>query len=168
MLKEGRLLPKFQQLLTFPGIGNVLGLTIAYEIGELSRFEKVGNFLSYCRLVDSERLSNGKKKGKNNVKNGNKYLCWAYMEAANFAIRYCPYARVYHTHKLKDSGLNVLATKALASKIARASYYVMTKQEPYKPEKLFARYQKEVNALIGEKKGRGSKSGKGTGSQPIV
>jgi hypothetical protein len=39
--------------------------------------------------VDSARLSNGKKKGQGNVKNGNAYLAWAFVEAANFAHRYC-------------------------------------------------------------------------------
>lgn len=57
------------------------------ETGEISRFAQVGNYSSYYRLVDSERKSNGKKKGENNKKNGNKYLCWTYIEVANFAIR---------------------------------------------------------------------------------
>jgi hypothetical protein len=38
-------------------------------------------------------LSNGKKKGKGNRKNGNVYLAWAFMEAAHFAIRYEPKAK---------------------------------------------------------------------------
>jgi transposase len=40
----------------------------------------VGNDASYCRCVDSQRISNGKKKGQGNTKNGNKYLAWAYVE----------------------------------------------------------------------------------------
>lgn len=109
--------------------------------------------------VDSKRTSNGKKKGENNRKSGNKYLCWAYIEAANFAKRHCPYAEVYYKHKLKESGLPVLAIKALASKIARASYHVLTTDESYNPEKVFERYKDEVQALISQrqKKGCGSK-----------
>ena len=52
------------------GVGDILGLTIALEIGDIRRFPRVGNFSSYCRCVDSSRLSNGKKKGDNNRKNG--------------------------------------------------------------------------------------------------
>jgi len=65
----------------------VLGLTIMLETGEIGRFARVGNYASYCRCVGSERLSNGKRKGRGNTKNGNKYLAWAYVEAANFAVR---------------------------------------------------------------------------------
>lgn len=168
ILKEARLKVEFKKLLMIPGIGIVIALTIAYEAGNFSRFKKPGHYVSYCRCVDSKRTSNGKKKGENNRKSGNKYLCWAYIEAANFAKRHCPYAEVYYKHKLKESGLPVLATKALASKIARASYHVLTTDEPYKPEKIFERYKDEVQALISQrqKKGCGSKPGKGTGSQP--
>lgn len=64
----------FKYLLTVPGIGDILGLTIMLEVGDIGRFPKVGDFSSYCRCVPSNRLSNGKSKGKGNSKNGNKYL----------------------------------------------------------------------------------------------
>lgn len=165
ILKEARLKPEFKRLLTLPGIGEVIALTICLEIGTLSRFKDVGNYVSYCRCVDSEQLTNEKKKGEKNRKSGNRYLCWAYVEAANFAKRYCPYAQVYYKHKLKESGNTMLATKALASKIARASYYVLKNDVAYDPEKVFERFKAEAQALalIG-KKGRGSKPRKGTGS----
>ena len=62
-----------------PGIGNIPGLTIMLEVGDIKRFPKVGNYSSYCRCVKSDRLSNKKKKGEGNRKNGNKYLAWAYV-----------------------------------------------------------------------------------------
>ena len=97
---------------------------------------KVGNYSSYCRCVKSERLSNGKKKGENNRKNGNRYLSWAYVEAANFAIRFCPKAqRFYQRKKAKTNG--IVAIKALSNKLARASYYVIRDQVPYDVSKLF-------------------------------
>lgn len=55
---------KFQKLTTLPGIGNILGITIMLEVGDISRFKKPGNYSSYCRAVGSQRLSNGKKKGE--------------------------------------------------------------------------------------------------------
>jgi transposase len=83
-----KLRPQFSFLKTVPGIGQILALTIMLETGDIRRFSSVGNFASYCRCVGSQKLSNGKKKGKGNTKNGNKYLAWAFVEAANFAIRF--------------------------------------------------------------------------------
>jgi transposase len=136
VMSEVKLRKEFKLLLTIPGIGNILALTIMLEVGDIGRFAKVGNYSSYCRCVRSERLSNGKKKDENNRKNGNKYLSWAYVEAANFAIRFCPKAkRFYQRKKAKTNG--IVAVKALSNKLARASYYVMRDQVPYDASKLF-------------------------------
>ncbi|MDH3460374.1 MAG: IS110 family transposase, partial [Burkholderiaceae bacterium] len=88
VLARAKLRSDYQALLTVSGIGKVLGLTIALETGDISRFAGPGNFASYSRLVDSRRESNGKKKGAGNAKCGNKYLAWAFVEAAHFAVRY--------------------------------------------------------------------------------
>ena len=131
-----RLSKEFAMLTTIPGIGTILGLTIMLEVGDINRFEKVGNYSSYCRCVRSQRLSNGKKKGENNRKNGNKHLAWAYVEAAHFAIRYMPKAqRFYQKKKAKTNG--AVATKALANKLARASYFIMRDQVPFDQGRLF-------------------------------
>ncbi|MCP4256917.1 MAG: IS110 family transposase, partial [Planctomycetes bacterium] len=90
---------EFEKLVTIPGVGNILGLTIMLEVGDIGRFAKVGDYSSYSRCVESKRLSNGKKKGENNKKNGNKYLAWAYVEAAQFARRYCPKAQSFYQSK---------------------------------------------------------------------
>ena len=128
---------EFKYLLTIPGIGDILGFTIMLEVGQLGRFPEVGDYSSYCRCVKSEKLSNGKKKDKNNQKNGNKYLSWAYVEASNFIRRHCPKAdRFYQRKKAKTNG--IVATKALSNKVARASYYVMRDQVPFDEDKLFA------------------------------
>ena len=71
-----------------PGVGKILGMTITMEVGDIKRFAEPGNFASYCRTVEAKRMSNNKKKGENNSKCGNKYLAWAFVEAANFARRY--------------------------------------------------------------------------------
>jgi hypothetical protein len=125
----------FQCLQTIPGIGDILALTIMLEVGDIDRFPAVGNYSSYCRCVKSERISNGKKKGKGNQKNGNKYLSWAYVEAANFAMRFCPYAKkFYQRKKAKTNG--VVGIKALSNKLARASYYIIRDEVAYDPKKL--------------------------------
>ena len=91
---------------------------------------------SYCRCVNSTRITNGKKKGENNRKNGNKYLSWAYVEAANFARRYCDEAQRFYQRKMAKTN-NIVATKALSNKICRASYYVMRDQVPWEVGRVF-------------------------------
>ena len=65
---------EFIKLLTMPGIGQILGLTIMLEVGHIDRFPTVGDYSSYCRCVRSIRTSNGKITGYGNRKSGNKYL----------------------------------------------------------------------------------------------
>ena len=136
VFNQMKLRPEFKQLLTVNGIGKILGLTIMLETGAISRFHKVGNYASYCRCVKSERLSNGKKKGENNRKNGNKYLAWAYIEAANFAIRYDDKIKsFYQKKKAKTNG--IIATKAVAHKLARACYHIIKTQVPFNVNQAF-------------------------------
>lgn len=136
VLNKIKLKPEFTTLTTIPGIGNILGITIMLEVGEISRFAKVGNYSSYCRCVNSRRMSNEKKKGTGNRKNGNKYLAWAYVEAANHALRLCPEAHRFYQRKRAKSK-NVIAIKALSNKLARASYYLMRDKVPFEAKKLF-------------------------------
>jgi transposase len=136
VIKEVKLRYPFEKLLTVPGIGNILGITIMLESGYMNRFEAVSNYSSYCRCVSSKKVSNGKKKGENNKKNGNKYLAWAYVEAANFMRRYCPQARSWHQRKVSKTNQTV-ATKALSNKIARACYFIVKDQTDFDSEMLF-------------------------------
>ena len=131
-----KLKKEFISLLTTPGIGNILGLTIMLEVGNIGQFPKAGNYSSYSRCVESKRTSNGKKKGENNKKNGNRYLAWAYVEAANHAIRCCPKAQKFFQRKMAKSK-RVLATKALANKLTKATYFIMRDQVAFDEEKLF-------------------------------
>jgi transposase len=41
----------FNDLLTIPGIGHILAMTIMLEVGDIGHFAKVGNFTSYCRCA---------------------------------------------------------------------------------------------------------------------
>jgi uncharacterized DUF497 family protein len=92
-----------------------------------NRFKKVGHYSSYCRCVKSEKTSNKKKKGENNKKNGNKFLSWAYVEAANFAKRYSREAQRFYQKKEAKRN-RIVAVKALSNKLCRASYYIMRDQ----------------------------------------
>jgi transposase len=119
-----KLRPEFRFLKSVPGIGPILSLTIMLETGDIRRFSTVGNYASYCRCVGSQKLSNGKRKGSGNTKNGNKYLSWAFVEAANFAIRFSPKVRSFYQRK-KAKSHRVVAIKAVAHKLCRACYYIM-------------------------------------------
>ena len=132
-----KLMPAYRYLLTVSGIGKILALTIMLETGDIRRFPQVGNFASYCRCVGSEKLSNGKRKGSGNTKNGNRHLSWAFVEAANFAIRFEPLiARYYERKKAKTH--RVVAIKGVAHKLARACYYVMHDEVPFDVNRAFA------------------------------
>lgn len=137
VLTRASVAPSFQPLLTVCGIGHILALTIMLETGDIRRFASVGQFASYCRCVSSTKLSNGKRKGQGNTKNGNKYLAWAFVEAAHFAVRYYPQVqRFYQRKKAKTHAL--VASKAVAHKLARACYYVMRDQVPFDLQRAFA------------------------------
>lgn len=113
---------QYQYLQTICGVGKILSLTIMLETGPVERFTKVGNYTSYCRKVPTQWTSNQKNKGKGNKKNGNKYLAWAFSEAAELARRYDNPARAYYNKKLAKTNFMVAHT-ALAHKLARAAYF---------------------------------------------
>lgn len=126
----------FAKLTSIDGIGLILALTIMLETGEISRFKKAGNYASYCRCVNGARYSNGKKKSSTNRKNGNKYLAWAFVEAANFAIRFNDTVKRYYQRKLAKTQV-VVARKAVAHKLARACFYVLRDQVDFDVDRAF-------------------------------
>ena len=136
VLKKIQLQEAFRYLETVPGVGKILALTIMLETGPVDRFPEVGNYVSYCRKVPTEWKSNGKTKGRGNKKNGNKYLAWAYSEAAEFARRHDQVARAYYNRKEARTNFMV-AHSALAHKLARAAYYVMRDQVVFDHQKCF-------------------------------
>ena len=124
-------------LRTVPGIGLVLGLTIVLESGQISRFEGVGQYASYCRLVPTARYSNGKLKGLGNRKCGNRYLAWAWMEAANFAIRFEPAIHGWYQRSAARKQ-RLVALKAVAHKLARAGFYLLRDGGRFDVQRAFA------------------------------
>lgn len=137
VLAQAKLKPAFKKILTVDGIGDILGMTIMYEAGSMERFAKVGRFASYGRCVGSSRWSNRKKKGQGNRKNGNKYLAWAFIEAAHFAVRFNERIRRFYQRK-KAKTNRIVATKAVAHKLARACYHVLKDQVAFDEERAFA------------------------------
>jgi len=127
----------YRLLRTVHGIGEVLATVILLETGNIGRFADAGHYASYCRCVGSAYLSNGKKKGEGNTKNGNRYLAWAFVEAANFAVRHCEPARRFYQRK-KAKRNSIVAIKAVAHKLARACYHMLKLKQPFCVERCFA------------------------------
>jgi transposase len=136
VLSAARELPYYTKLSTLPGVGRILGMTITMEVGDIKRFADAGHFASYCRTVAAERTSNQRKKGENNSKCGNKYLAWAFVEAANFARRYDVQCRKWYDRKATKTS-KVIATKALACKLAKAAWYLMAEGTDFEPRRMF-------------------------------
>jgi transposase len=142
VMRCARKLPRYDNLTSLPGVGTILGMTIAMEVGEMERFKSPENFASYSRLVNSIRLSNKKKKGENNRKCGNRYLAWAFVEAANFAKRYDEDCRRWFDRKAAKTN-KILATKALGCKLAKAAWHLITEGGSYDAKRMFGQVKNE-------------------------
>jgi len=125
-----------QLIRTIPGIGKVLSLLILYEIQDINRFPKVGNFISYARLVKCPHESAGKKSGSKNNKIGNVHLKWAFSEAAVLFLRDCEPAAAYH-HKLVSRYGKAKALSIIAQKLGRTVYYMLKRKEVFESQKFF-------------------------------
>lgn len=126
----------FHLLHTIPGIGDILSMTIMLEIGHMDRFKTQRNFCSYARCVPSKRVSNKKKTGEGNKKNGNRYLSWAFAEASHHAQKNYDIPRKYFQKKTSRTN-KMVAYRALSNKIAKATYYVLKDEIPFDMNKLF-------------------------------
>lgn len=136
ILNKAILREPFSMLLTLPGVGEILGMTILLETGPIERFKAVGHYVSYCRKVSSRWISNEKTKGKGNTKNGNRYLSWAFSEAADHARQTHAPSRTFYNRKLSQTNASV-AHNALAHKLARAAYFIMRDHVEFKEDKMF-------------------------------
>jgi transposase len=125
----------YERLLGVPGIGRILTMTIMLETGPLARFPGPGNYASYCRAVKTEHTTNDRKKGEGNGKSGNRYLAWAYIEAANFAVRYSQEIRAWYQRK-EARTKRVVALKALANKLSKACYFILHDRVEFDVHKL--------------------------------
>jgi transposase len=126
-------------LQTVPGIGEHLGLTLLYEIGDIHRFPTVKDFLSYCRLVKGTVASAGKIKGLRGAKLGNAYLRWVFGEAAVIAKRdHTVIGPLAQRLEAKLGGNKFKANTVLAIKLARAVYFMLRDHTVFDPERLVA------------------------------
>lgn len=124
----------FALLKSVHGIGDVIGLTLLYEIHDIHRFKSLGGFLSYCRLVKCEKTSDGKKKGTGKRKQGNHHLKWAFSETAALFLRANPEGQKLHSRLVKKHGKSK-ALGILAARLARSVYYMLHRNTPFDMER---------------------------------
>src|SRR5215831_11129712 len=120
----------FARLQSVPGIGQILALVLLYEIQDIRRFPRVQDFVSYCRLVKCAKESGGKRLGASGKKIGNGHLRWACAEAAVLFVRQNQLGKEYFT-KLEHKHGKAKALTVLAHKLARAVYYMLTREQAF-------------------------------------
>jgi transposase len=109
---------------------------LLYEIHDIHRFPRVQEFVSYCRLVKCAKDSAGKRDGTSGKKIGNAYLKWAFSEAAVLFLRNNPAGQKYLARLEKKHGKGKAWT-ILAQKLARAVYYMLTRDTAFDLDKFF-------------------------------
>jgi len=121
---------EFSLLCTIPGIGDILAMTLLYEIDDLQRFPRVQDFLSYARLVKGKHESDGKVTKSAGAKMGNVHLKWAFSEAAALFLRWNAPGKKYFARIEKKYGKG-RALSILAAKLGRAVYYMLLRKKPF-------------------------------------
>lgn len=127
--------PAAQLLDTLPGVGPLLALTIAYEIGDRSRFPSHEQFCSYSGLAPTIHASGGHTRYGPTPKASNRYLRWAFVEAANCLAAHPstkpPYRLFAQVRQRRGYGKAIVA---LARHLAVAAYHMLRKGEAYREE----------------------------------
>jgi len=117
-----------------PGIGKILALVMLYEIHDIRRFPKAGNFLSYARLVKCMHESAGKRLGSGGKKIGNAHLKWAFSEATLLLMRQLPEAKQYVEQLAKKHGKGK-AISILSARVGRAVYLILKRKQPFEAQR---------------------------------
>jgi transposase len=122
-------------LMTAPGIGPVLGYTIAAEIGDITRFPTSKKLVGYTGLCPSVDQSGGYDWRGSLAKTGAKYLRWALIETAVHAARHRVYASRYQRIKTRlgrQRGASV-ARVDIARRLTEAIWHMLTTNKPFAP-----------------------------------
>jgi len=131
--------PNFNLLLGMPGVGYTLGMTIYYEVGDISRFASAKHFASYSRLVPGVSQSADRSKRGRGSKQGNHYLKWAFTQAASIAVRYYPKCRKFrdkHAGRRNSKAKNMIANCILGHKLCTAAFHILKDGVRFDIEKL--------------------------------
>jgi len=128
--------PQTAWLKTLPGVGELLAVVIWTEIGTVARFRRAEALASYSGLVAREHSSGGKFHFGAIRRDVNQYLKWAFVEAANSAVLNrgrCGYTHISQLYdRLRARRGHGKAKVAVARHLAEASFWMLTKGEPYR------------------------------------
>jgi transposase len=122
------------RLQSVPGIGKIVRLVLRYEMHDITRFPRVQDVVSYCRLVTCAKESAGKRSGTSGAKMGNAYLTWAFSEAAVLFLRNNPMGQKYLA-RLENKHGKGKALTILAHQLARAVYYLLKRDTVFEMQK---------------------------------
>jgi transposase len=124
------------RLMSIPGIGFILAVTIANEVGDISRFSTPQRLASYAGTVPRVHSSGGHTRYGQLRSDVNHYLKWAYSEAGNSTAVNHKRFPMRHTSKLysriREKKGHAKAVGAVARHLAEASFWVLTRNEDYK------------------------------------
>jgi transposase len=144
------LTPSIQLLKTLPGVGNILAIVIEREIGSIDRFATPGQLASYAGLVPTVHASGGKTRFGHMRKPSNQYLKWAFIEAANVVVRHrhhpawkTKYVCQVYDQVCQRKG-HPIAVGAVARHLAEAAFWILTRQQPYRPPASRQAFPKQV------------------------
>jgi transposase len=126
----------YHRLRSIPGVGPILALVLLYEIHDIGRFDHVGQFLSYARLVRCAHMSAGKKLGCGGKKIGNAHLRWGFAEAVCLLLRGSERAKQWKQKQEKKRGSGK-ALGILAARLGRAVFHMLRKQEAFDEERFW-------------------------------
>jgi transposase len=126
--------PRVLLLRTIPGIGELLGLTIAAEIGDIARFGTPRKLIGYAGLAPRVNQSGDRSRTGALSKAGSRTLRWAAVEAAHQAWRPTNPWHALYTELAARHGKNP-AKSAVARKVLIAAWHVLSRAEPFKPSR---------------------------------
>lgn len=121
---------RVELLKSIPGLGEFFSVLVAYEVDDVRRFRNEKKFFSYIGIIPSTFSSGGKTFHGRLIKQGNKYLRWALVEAVWPAIRVDAELRAYYEKRKVEKGAN-LAKIATARRLATVIYRVLYQRRRY-------------------------------------
>jgi transposase len=120
---------------TLPGVGLILGVVLVLEIGDIQRFRCAERLASYAGTVPRVHASGGKIYYGRTRPDVNHYLKWAYTEAANAVAVHREHLAQRHVgqlyNRIRSRRGHASAVGAVARHLAEATYWMLTKKEPY-------------------------------------
>jgi transposase len=126
-------------LQTLPGVGFILAVVIALEVGDVGRFPDGEHLASYAGMVPRVHASGGKARYGRTRQDVNRYLKWAYSEAGNVVARYHRVHPQWHVSRLyariRGRSGHQVAVVAVGRHLAEASYWMLRRGEPYRDPK---------------------------------